>query len=120
MACNARGTVNPGMERDAPQAWQRGSPESDHAPKAMPEWVRPGRRSSTNAVGFMARRTGVVKEVPPLRECERGTDPGTEVEGSARGSGDHRNLNAAINLGNLVIPHQASGPTPDGCEAAAG
>ena len=25
------GTVNPGMERDAPQAWQRGSPEADHA-----------------------------------------------------------------------------------------
>ena len=34
---NARGTVNPGMEADAPQAWQRGSPEADHAPKAMPE-----------------------------------------------------------------------------------
>ena len=40
---------------------------------------------------------GIVKDVPPLRECERGTDPGTEVEGSVRGSRDHRNLNAVIN-----------------------
>ena len=40
---------------------------------------------------------GIVKDVPPLRECGRGTDAGTEVEGPARGSWDHRNLNAVIN-----------------------
>ena len=32
----------------------------------------------------------------------------------------HRELTAAINLGNLVIPYQASSPTPQGWEAAAG
>ena len=47
---------------------------------------------------------GVVKEVPPLRECERGTDGGTVVEGPARGSWHDRNLNAAINLRNLIMP----------------
>ena len=47
-------------------------------------------------------------------------DPeGTWIRAS-RGSWDHRDLTAAINLGNLVIPYQASGPTPDGWEAAAG
>ena len=40
---------------------------------------------------------GIVKDVPPLRECGRGTDGGTVVEGPARGSRDHRNLNAVIN-----------------------
>ena len=78
------------MERDAPQAWQRGSPEADHAPKATPEWVSP----SASCQGG----PGIVKDVPPLRECGRGTDGGTVVEGHARGSWDHRNLNAAINL----------------------
>ena len=34
---------------------------------------------------------GIVKDVPPLRECGRGTDGGTVVEGPARGSWDHRN-----------------------------
>ena len=29
---------------------------------------------------------GIVKDVPPLRECGRGTDGGTVVEGPARGS----------------------------------
>ena len=61
-----------------------------------------------------------MKDVLPLRECGRGTDGGTVVEGPARGSWEHRNLTAAINLGNLVIPNQASGPTPEGWEAAAG
>ena len=45
-----------------------------------------------------------MKDVLPLRECGRGTDGGTVVEGPARGSWDHRNLNAAINLRNLVMP----------------
>ena len=45
-----------------------------------------------------------MKDVLPLRECGRGTDGGTVVEGPARGSRDHRNLNAAINLRNLVMP----------------
>ena len=45
-----------------------------------------------------------MKDVPPLRECERGTDAGTVVEGPARGSRDHRKLTAAINLGNLIMP----------------
>ena len=36
------GAVNPGMERDAPQAWQQGSPEADHAPKATPGWMGSG------------------------------------------------------------------------------
>ena len=44
---------------------------------------------------------GIVKDVPPLRECERGADGGTVVEGPARGSRDHRELTAAINLRNL-------------------
>ena len=42
--CSARGTVNPGMEADAPQAWKRGSPEADHAPRhgaGMGEAERP-------------------------------------------------------------------------------
>ena len=46
------------------------------------------------AVGFMPRGPVIVKDVPPLRECERGTDGGTVVEGPARGSWGHRNLNA--------------------------
>ena len=40
---------------------------------------------------------GVVKDVPPLRECERGTHTGTEVESPARGSRDHRAQKTAIN-----------------------
>ena len=47
---------------------------------------------------------GIVKDVPPLRECERALDAGTEVEGPARGSGALRKLNAAINLRNLRMP----------------
>ena len=54
----------------------------------------------------------------------KGVNAELDLEGTwiraSRGSWDHRELNAAINLGNLVIPYQASGPTPDGCEAAAG
>ena len=107
MTCNVCGTVNLGTERDAPQAWKRGSPEADHAPKATPEWARPGG-------GFNKGRRlrqggpGIVKDVPPLRECER-APAGTEVEGHARGSRDHRELTAAINLGNLIIP-SGTGP----------
>ena len=40
---------------------------------------------------------GIVKDGPPIPEWERGTDAGTEVESPARGSRDHRHLNAAIN-----------------------
>ena len=54
---------------------------------------------------------GVGKEVPPHRECGRGTDAGTEVEGSARGSRNNRSLNAAINPSNSVMP---SGRRRDG------
>ena len=54
----------------------------------------------------------------------KGVNAELDLEGTwiraSRGSWDHRELTAAINLGNLVIPYQASGPTPDGCEAAAG
>ena len=54
----------------------------------------------------------------------KGVNVELDLEGTwiraSRGSWEHRNLTAAINLGNLVIPNQASGPTPDGCEAAAG
>ena len=46
---------------------------------------------------------GVAKEVPPLRECERGTDAGTKAEGPARGSRNNRSLNAAINPSNFVM-----------------
>ena len=60
-----------------------------------PGWARP----SASCQG----EPGIVKDMPPLRECGRGTDAGTEVEGHARGSGDHRNLNAAINLRNLIM-----------------
>ena len=81
-------------------------------PGMGPEWVSPSASCQDGP--------GIVKDVPPLRECGRGTEAGTEVEGPARGSRDHWTLNEAIKLGNLVIPHQASGPTPDGCEAAAG
>ena len=49
------------------------------------------------AVGFMPRGPGIVKDVPRLRGRGRGTDGGTVVEGPARGSWDHRNLNAVIN-----------------------
>ena len=45
-----------------------------------------------------------MKAVPPLRECGRGTDAGTEVGVPARGSWDHRNLNAVINPSDFVIP----------------
>ena len=38
-----------------------------------------------------------MKDVPPLRECGRGTDAGTVVDGPARGSWNHRAQNAAIN-----------------------
>ena len=60
-----------------------------------PGWARP----SASCQG----EPGIVKDMPPLRECGRGTDAGTELEGHARGSGDHRNLNAAINLRNLIM-----------------
>ena len=66
-----------------------------------PGWARP----SASCQG----EPGIVKDVLPLRECGRGTDGGTVVEGPARGSRDHRELTAAINLGNLVIP-SGTGP----------
>ena len=49
------------------------------------QWVNKGRRLHAKA------NPGIVKDVPPLRECGRGTDGGTVVEGPARGSWDHRN-----------------------------
>ncbi len=45
-----------------------------------------------------------MKDVPPLRECGRGTDGGTVVEGPARGSWNNRAPNAAINPSNSVMP----------------
>ena len=111
MACNARGTVNPGMERDAPQAWQRGSPEADHAPKATPEWTRPGGGGSTKAVGFMPRRARHRERRAAPPGMWTGTDAGTEAEGPARGSRNNRSLNAAINPSNSVMP---SGRRRDG------
>jgi hypothetical protein len=75
-----------------PQAWKRGSPEPergnqpeepDHARKPTPEWAMPW--------DSWQGEPGVVKDLPPLRECGRGTDGGTVVEGPARGSWDHRN-----------------------------
>ena len=41
---------------------------------------------------------GIVKDLPPLPEWERGTYTGTEVESPARGSWDARVQNVAINL----------------------
>ena len=58
-------------------------------PGMGPGWARP---SASRQGG-----PGIVKDVPPLRECGRGTDAGTEVEGNTRGSWDHRNRNAVIN-----------------------
>ena len=54
---------------------------------------------------------GIVKDGPPLREWERGTYTGTEVEIPARGSWDARAQNAAINPSNSVMP---SGRRRDG------
>ena len=78
------------MERDAPQAWQRGSPESDHAgqpekpvhaPKATPEWASP----SASCQGG----PGIVKDVPPYRAVDAGLTleprwraPSVEAQGS--------------------------------------
>ena len=63
---------------------------------------------------------------PSVNLCHfwKGVNAELDLEGTwiraSRGSWEHRKLTAAINLGNLVIPYQASGPTPDGWEAAAG
>ena len=204
--CSACGTVNRKLKRE--RMWTCPSCATRHdrnlnAAINLRNLIMPaGRGRNGRGQDAVAQQTpwdswhsepGVVKEVPPLRECERGTHTGTEVEGSPRGSWDHRaqktainpikpprrrrngqgqdeavpqgplasrqghhgsvpkrkdrpllegrergigsgrnvdprqpskqghrNLNAPINLGNLVIPYQASGPTPDGCEAAAG
>ena len=63
------------------------------------------RQLSNQGRGIHAKANpAIVKDVPPLRECGRGTDAGTEVEGHARGTRNHRNLNAAINLRNLIMP----------------
>ena len=112
-----------------PQAWKHGDRCMDVVinPFVSPRRCQNGQGQEEEEVPEqgppLASRQGHPssgKPLPLLEGRERGLDPeGTWIRAS-RGSWDHRELTAAINLGNLVIPYQASGPTPDGCEAAAG
>ena len=108
------GAVNPGMERGRRRMRSKcGS--GDHRKLIMPPRHGAGMGEAEEAVvqqrpsASCQGEPGIVKDVPPLRECGRGADGGTVVEGPARGSRDHRELTAAINPGNLVIP-SGTGP----------
>ena len=122
--CRACGTVNPKLKRERMWACPSCGARHDRNLNAainLRNLIMPvGRSRSGRGQDAVARQTpwdswhsepGVVKEVPPLRECERGTHTGTEVEGSAWGSRNNRSLNAAINPSNSVMP---SGRRRDG------
>ena len=122
--CNACGAVNPNLKREptwtCPDCGARHDRNLNAAINLrnliMPAGHRREGRGQDAALRPAPRvswqgEPGLVKDVPPLREGERDTDAGTESEGPARGSRNHRSLNAAINLSNFAIP---SGRRRDG------
>ena len=122
--CSACGTVNTNLKREptwtCPDCGARHDRNLNAAINLrnliMPAGHRRNRRGQ-DAVPKQTPRdsphgeTGVVKDLPPLRGCERGTDAGTEAEGPARGRRTHRSRNAASDPSNFVIP---SGQRRDG------
>ena len=122
--CNACGAVNPNLKREptwtCPDCGARHDRNLNAAINLrnliMPAYRGRNRRAQ-DAVPKQTPwdswhgKPGAVKDLPPLREGERGTYTGTEAEGPARGSRNHRSLNAANNPSNFVIP---SGRRRDG------
>ena len=119
--CHISGTVNVNLEWTRisddrrPRAWKHGDRCMDVVinPFVSPMRCQKGQgqeeEEEVPEQGPLASRQGHPSSVPkrkplPLLEGrERGLDPeGTWIRAS-RGSRDHRELNAAINLGNLVI-----------------
>ena len=122
--CNVCGTVNRKLKRE--RTWTCPSCGTRHdrnlnAAINLRNLIMPsgrGRSGGGQEVVVQPRprascqgEPGIVKDVPPLLGCERGTHTGTEVEGFARGSRNNRPLNAAINPSNSVTP---SGRRHDG------
>ena len=115
--CSACGTVNTNLKREptwtCPDCGARHDRNLNAAINLrnliMPAGHRRNRRGQ-DAVPKQTPRdsphgeTGVVKDLPPLRGCERGTDTGTEAEGPEQGSRNHRSLNAASDPSASVMP----------------
>ena len=108
--CSACGTVNADLKRErmwiCPNCGARHDRNLNAAINLRNLIMPEGRGRSGRGQDAVVQQTpwdswhgepGVVKEVPPIRECGRGTDNGTEVEGPARGSWNDRAQNAAIN-----------------------
>ena len=115
--CSACGTVNADLKRErmwiCPNCGARHDRNLNAAINLRNLIMPEGRGRSGRGQDAVVQQTpwdswhgepGVVKEVPPVRECRRGTDAGTEVESPRRGSRDHQDPNSAINPSNFVIP----------------
>ena len=122
--CSACGTVNPNLKREptwtCPDCGARHDRNLNAAINLRNLIAPAGRRRNGRAQDAVVQQMpldswhgepGVVKDVPHLREWGRGTDTGTEAEGPARGSGNHRSRNAPSDPSASVIP---SGPRRDG------
>ena len=122
--CSACGTVNANLKREP--RWTCPSCGAQHernlnAAINLRNLIIPAGRGRTGRSNKEVPRQGprascegepgIVKDVPPLWECEPGTDTGTQVDRPRRGTGNHRKPTVAINQGNFVI---ASGRHRDG------
>ena len=115
--CSACGTVNRDLKREptwtCPDCGARHDRNLNAAINLRNLILAPNPRRNGRGQDAVVHQTprgsrhgepGLVKDLPPHRECERGTGTGTEAEGLALGGRNHRSRNAASDPSNFVIP----------------